>query len=77
MKNYKVKVTAASGTTPASATVTERTYGQAVGDALTTLISDDEGTVGYVGNAVRAGLVYGGMVYAKYRQVGQVSWNPF
>lgn len=77
MKNYKIKLVPGVGDALPTATVESRTIGQAAGDALTTLVSDDEGTIGYVGNVVRVGLVYGMGVYAKYRQVGQLSWNPF
>lgn len=59
MQNYKVKVIPGVGDAAPTATVEKRTTGQAVGDAITTLISDDEGTVGYVGNITRVGLVYG------------------
>lgn len=77
MKNYKVKLVAGANGAAPTATLEERSVTQAAGDALTTLIKDDEGTIGYVGNVVRAGLVYGMGVFAKYRQTGQMSWNPF
>lgn len=75
MDNYKVKVSkAADGTV--SATAEKRTIGQAIGDSLTTLISDDEASVGYVKTAVQACLVYGCMLFAKYRQTSAFSWDP-
>ena len=75
MKNYKVKVTETNGT--AAATVEERSFFEACGDAITTLVSDSEASVGYAKTAVHAGLIYGGMVFAAYRQTGRLSWNPF
>lgn len=75
MDNYKVIVSKATDGT-LSATVEERSIGQAVGDSLTTMISDSEASVGYVKTAVQAGLVYGGMLFAKYRQTSAFSWNP-
>lgn len=75
MKNYKVEVKEASDGT-VTATASSRTVGQAVGDSITTLISDNEASVGYVKTAVQLGLVYGGALFGKYRGTGNWSWNP-
>lgn len=76
MSDKKVTViTAADGTL--SATVEERSALQAVGDTIVAKLSDDTASVGYTSTLVDAALVYGGMLYAKYRQTRQMSWHPF
>lgn len=77
MKNYKIKVTHASGSTAASASVEERTVVQAIGDTLQAKISDDTASVGYVSTAVDAALIYAGMLASKYMVTGGFSWKPF
>lgn len=76
MKNYRVKlVPGAEGAAP-TATVEERSPFQAAGDAIISLAKDDEASLGYVKTVVHGGLIYGGMLYAKYRQTGVFSYNP-
>ena len=77
MIQYKVTVTPAVGTTPASAVVEERTFFQAIGDTLKAKISDDTASVGYASSLTDVGLVYGGMLASKYIVTGGFSWKPF
>jgi len=76
MKNYKVEVKEDSAG-KITATAVSRDFGQALGDSITTLASGTEASVGYVKTGVVAGLVYAMGVYAKSRQTGGFSWNPF
>lgn len=77
MSNYLVKVTPAAteGGAP-TATVESRTFFQAVGDSLTSMMKSDEASVGYAKTVVGVGLAYGSAVLAKARQTGQFDWNP-
>lgn len=76
MDNYKVKVSKANDGT-LTATAEKRSVAQAIGDSITSLVKDDEASVGYVKTGVQAALVYGGMLFTKYQTTGGFSWKPF
>lgn len=75
-KNYKVVVTTDS-TGKATATATERSFGEAIGDSLLSLVKTDEASVGIVKTAVVGTLCYGTALFTAYRNRGGFSWNPF
>lgn len=77
MKQYKVTVTPAAGSTAASAAVVERTFFEAIGDTLKSKIDDTTASVGYASSITDAALVYGGMLASKYIVTGGFSWKPF
>lgn len=76
MSDKKVTlVTSAEGVV--TATVEDRSVFQAVSDTIAAKFDDKTASVGFTSSVVDAALIYGGMLFAKYRQTGQMSWNPF
>lgn len=78
MNNYKVKIIpGATSADPVTATVESRTLVQSMGDAITTLASDDEASVGYGKTIAHVGLHYANSLFTSYRARGTFSWNPW